>query len=124
MNINKKFKIKNKLFKTAILNPGILTLVKNLSKIQFKLMHGQKLISWIKVINKYLFFFFSYLGKKFEKTFLMLVDTEPREPVLKFFHYLLKYLGTIAKPLSSKTRNWFREMFTKKLNIKSRRWNV
>ena len=54
----------------------------------------------------------------------MLVDTEPREPVLKFFHHLLKYLGAIAKLLSSKTRNWFREMFSKKLNITSRSCNV
>ena len=124
MNIVKKFKIKNRLIKTAILDLGILALAKNLSKIEFSSMHGQKPISWNKVRNRYLFFFFSYVGKKFEKTFLMLVDTEPREPVLKFFHHLLKYLGAIAKLLSSKTRNWFREMFSKKLNITSRSCNV
>ena len=55
MNIVKKFKIKNRLNKTAILDPGILALAKN---------------------------------------------------------------------LSFKIRNWFREMFSKKLNITSRSCNV
>ena len=42
MNIGKKFKIKNILIKTAILDLGILALAKNLSKIEFSSMHGQK----------------------------------------------------------------------------------
>ena len=124
MNIDKKFKIKNRLIKTTIFDPGILTLAKNLSKIEFSSMHGQKPMSWNKARNRYLFFFFSFIGKKFEKTFLMSIDVEPTELALKFFHHLLKYLGAIAKFLSSKTRNWFREMFSKKLNITSKSCNV
>ena len=52
MNIDKKFKIKNSLIKIAILDPGILALAKNLSKIEFSSMPGQKPISWNKVRNK------------------------------------------------------------------------
>ena len=38
-------------------------------------------------------------------------------PKLKFSHHSLKCLGTMGEPLSPKIANWFRKIFSKKLNI-------
>ena len=64
MTINKYFKIKtkNRLIKTVIPAPGTHTLIKNLSKVESRSMHGQIPIAWDRAEN---FNIYDLAGNKF-----------------------------------------------------------